>query len=507
MRKTLVIFLTLVLVCGCGAALAAQAVGAPREDITFQEHIFSGDPAAADGLTVQLKAGMRYKLNWESTVQFSAQDYRAETSFCFLPAGQAEQPEMSYRGVEIEFYHDAYTSGDADAFGFSEAYQSLLDTLSPGETGSETIRFADYYDEYPFEFYIDLPGVRYETLANWENVSEDSEWPGERAQAALGRFFRIPVLADEYIELGIDKNVDGKGSARSISSVKEGDQFWMNTESVLTDDACFFWFGNRTEQDQLVDTSRIPGGYGVYMLPYGPLAPDSEASAFYGGNTNEVYTDQLTCFFPVDPETRIEHLWLTPDKTQLLLHTVENNIYYVTLIDCKTGAVLQKLEVSTFDPKENYANVTETADFVCIQQTQGRICVLTQDADGLYQLALLSEYSPDALYSPVYATVRAMAFDGSRLAIVNNDETVLVNYDNYTKGYLAGSTEALITPDGAYFDNCGFTLAVFDQNGIAYSGAYVSSLESVNYVTGGTLNMDYLVLPDSIMLSWQNGAA
>ena len=163
--------------------------------------------------------------------------------------------------------------------------------------------------------------------------------------------------------------------------------------------------------------------------------------------------------------------------------------------------------MSTFDPKENYANVTETADFVCIQQTQGRICVLTQDADGLYQLALLSEYSPDALYSPVYATVRAMAFDGSRLAIVNNDETVLVNYDNYTKGYLAGSTEALITPDGAYFDNCGFTLAVFDQNGIAYSGAYVSSLESVNYVTGGTLNMDYLVLPDSIMLSWQNGAA
>lgn len=503
MRKTLVIFLALVLVCGCGAALAAQAVGALREDITFQEHIFSGNPAAADGLTVQLNAGMQHKLNWESTVQFSAQDYRAETSFCFLPAGQAEQPEMSYRGVEINFYHDAATTGSDDVFGFSTAYQSLLDTLSPGESGSMTIRFADYYDAYPFEFYIDLPGVRYETLANWENVSEDSEWLGERAQAALGRYFRIPVLPDEYVELGIDKDMDGKGSARSISSVMDGDRFWMNTECVVTDDACFFWFSNRTDQDKLVDTSLIPGGYGIYMLPYGPLSPEAEASAFYGGNTNEVYTDQLTCFFPVDPETRIEHLWLTPDKTRLLLHTVENNIYYVTLIDCKTGAVLQKLEVSTFDPKENYVNITETADFVCIQQTQGRICVLTQDADGLYQLALLSEYSPDALYSPVYATVRAMAFDGSRLAIVNNDETVLVNYDNYTKGYLAGSTEALITPDGAYFDNCGFTLAVFDQNGIAYSGAYVSSLESVNYVTGGTVNMDYLVLPDSITLSWQ----
>lgn len=504
MRKTLIVFLALVLVCGCGAVLAAQAVSAPCENITFQEHVFSGDPAAADGLTVQLKAGMRHKLNWESIAQFSAQDYRAETSFRFLSSGQAEPQEGNYRGVEINFYRDASTSGDADAFGFSEAYQSLLDTLSPGESGSRTIRFADYYDEYPFEFYIDLPGVRYDTLANWEDASEDSEWPGERAQAALGRFFRIPVLTDEYIELGIDKNMDGKGSARSISSVMEGDRFWMNTESVITDDACFFWFSNRTDKDRLVDTSRIPGGYGVYMLPYGPLPPDAESSAFYGGNVNEVYTDHLTCFFPVDPETRIKHLGLTPDKTRLLLHTVENNIYYVTLIDCKTGEVLQKLAVSDFGPEDDYVNITETKNFVCIQQSHGRICVLTQDTDGLYQLALLSEFSPDELYSPVYATVRAMAFDGNRLAIVNNDETVLSSDEPGATAYLAGSTEALITPDGTYVDNCGFILTVFDETGLAYSGGYVSSLESCNYVNGRAMQYEQLIIPDMITLSWQD---
>ena len=506
MRKTLIVFLALVLICGCGAALAARAVSAPREEITFQENIFSGDPAAADGLTVQLKAGMQHKLNWESTVRFSAQDYRAETSFRFLPAGQAEQQDLSCNGVEINFYHDAATSGDADAFGFSEAYQSLLDTLSPGESGSMTIRFADYYDNYPFEFRIDLPGVRYDTLADWEDVSEDSEWPGERAQAALGRFFRIPVLADEYVELGIDKNMDGKGSARSISSVREGDRFWMNTESVVTDDACFFWFGNRTDEDQLIDTSRIPGGYGIYMLPYGPLGPDAEASAFYGGNVNEVYTDQLACFFPVDPESRIEHLGLTPDKTRLLLHTVENNMYYVTLIDCKTGAALQKLAISDFDPKDNYVNIAETADFICIQQSQGRVIVLTQDADGLYELALRSDYSPDDLYAPVYATVRTMAFDGRRLAIVNNDETVLSNDGASAAAYLAGSTEALITPDGTYVDNCGFILTVFDETGLAYSGGYVSSLEHCNYVNGRAMRYEDLIQPDTITLSWQADA-
>ena len=471
MRKTLMIFLALVLVCGCGTALAAQAISAPREKILFQEHIFSGDPAAADGLTVQLKTGMRYKLNWESTVQFSAQDYRAETSFRFLPAGQAEQPEMSYRGVEINFYRDAATTGSDDVFGFSTAYQSLLDTLSPGESGSMTIRFADYYDEYPFEFSIDLPGVNYDPLVNWQDASADSEWLDERAQAALGRFFRIPVLQDEYVELGIDKNMDGTGSGRSISSVMEGDRFWMNVESVITDDTCFFWFGNRTDKDRLVDT------------------------------------DRLTCFFPVDPETRIEHLGLTPDKTRLLLHTVENNTYYVTLIDCKTGDTLQKLAVSDFEPEDDYVNITEMEDFVCIQQTQGRICVLTQDADGLYQLVLRSDYLPNDLYAPVYATVRAMAFDGRRLVIVNNDETVLSNDGPSAAAYLAGSTEALITPDGTYVDNCGFVLTVFDETGLVYSGGYVSSLEGCNYVNGRAMRYEDLIQPDMITLSWQNGAA
>ena len=495
MRKTLMIFLALVLVCGCGTALAAQAVSAPREEILFQEHIFSGDPAAADGLTVQLKTGMRYKLNWESTVQFSAQDYRAETSFRFLPAGQAEQPEMSYRGVEINFYHDAATTGSDDVFGFSTAYQSLLDTLSPGESGSMTIRFADYYDEYPFEFSIDLPGVNYDPLVNWQDASADSEWLGERAQVALGCFFRIPVLQDEYVELGIDKNMDGSGSARSISSVREGDRFWMNVESVITDDTCFFWFGNRTDKDRLVDTSRIPGGYGIYILPY----VQSEADSF---PVTYLCADQLACFFPLDPAVEIRHLGLTPDGSALVLHTVENNIYYVTLIDVKTAAVLQKLAVMDDFTDEDYTNITETDDFTCIRVSERRICVLTQEADGRFRVALTSDFDSELPFAVGHSSTSEMAFDGERLALVRNDETVLVNGAASTKRYLAGSTAGLITEDGTYVDNCGFTIAVFDASGLAYYGGYRSSLEGVNYVSND-VTYDQLVLPQSIRLSWE----
>lgn len=43
MRKTLMIFLALVLVCGCGTALAARQVSAPRRGNFVSEHIFSGE--------------------------------------------------------------------------------------------------------------------------------------------------------------------------------------------------------------------------------------------------------------------------------------------------------------------------------------------------------------------------------------------------------------------------------------------------------------------------------
>ena len=58
-----------------------------------------------------------------------------------------------------------------------------------------------------------------------------------------------------------------------------------------------------------------------------------------------------------------------------MLHTVENNIYYVTLIDVKTAAVLQKLAVMDDFTDEDYTNITETDDFTCIRVSERRICV------------------------------------------------------------------------------------------------------------------------------------
>ena len=190
----------------------------------------------------------------------------------------------------------------------------------------------------------------------------------------------------------------------------------------MTDDACFFRLSNRTENGKLVDMSRIPGGYGIYILPY----VQSEADSF---PDTYLCADQLACFFPLDPAVEIRHLGLTPDGSALVLHTVENNIYYVTLIDVKTAAVLQKLAVMDDFTDEDYTNITETDDFTCIRVSERRICVLTQEADGQFQVALTSDFDSELPFAVGYSSISEMAFDGERLALVRNDVDFVLTFE------------------------------------------------------------------------------
>ena len=124
MRKTLIVFLALALVCACGAAVCTHAVAAPREDVTFDEHVFAGDPAAAAGLQVRLQAALRQNLFWDSTVRFSGRDYTADTAFRFSPVAASREQPRQYSGVEVDTRVNAWTSSDTNPFGYGKAYQA-----------------------------------------------------------------------------------------------------------------------------------------------------------------------------------------------------------------------------------------------------------------------------------------------------------------------------------------------------------------------------------------------
>lgn len=67
MRKYPILMLALALLLGVSAVFAARAIDAPKDQVAFTERVVYGDPAAADGLTVELHEQYRNYLHWAST--------------------------------------------------------------------------------------------------------------------------------------------------------------------------------------------------------------------------------------------------------------------------------------------------------------------------------------------------------------------------------------------------------------------------------------------------------
>lgn len=83
MRKYPILMLALALLLGVSAVFAARAMDAPKDQVAFTERVIYGDPAAADGLTVELHEQYRNYLHWASTLSFTESSYTAHTDYTF----------------------------------------------------------------------------------------------------------------------------------------------------------------------------------------------------------------------------------------------------------------------------------------------------------------------------------------------------------------------------------------------------------------------------------------
>ena len=471
MRKTACLLLALTVLLTAGVILAACLIAAPRADVRFQENVRYGDPSAASGAAVSLRASLQNHLVWDSDIAFSDGDYTYKTDHTFSAAGVSEPGRSVYAGVEF------YSTLDYSSI-FNSLYDDLLADTTPGTTGYRTIRLADYFDYYPFEIDLSLPGL---SLSNPRGRTEGNTSQEQAVTEAFLNFFRIPVLPDQYLELNIDRDMDGGSHSRGTSSVQTGDRFDLYSNSITGHNACYFWFSNRTNKDALVDTSLIPGGYGVYILPF---ATDVD------GLAESVDLTGLRTFYPVDPGTRIRYLGITADGTQLLLHTVEDGQYFVTVIDAGTGDTCQRLPLGGFDAQEDWATITDGDDFTCIRVSDKRLFVLHRQPDGVWRVAIDTELLPieqEEDYFPWWGSTQDMAFDGERL--------IVAGFDRYTPTDGSGWTNYR-------YEACGFYLAVYTADGLQYYGVYPSSLEDANDHSRQTIYSGTQIQPRSISVHW-----
>ncbi len=463
MKRSFIILLVLLVAAVAGAGWAAADVNEAKDQIEIEEVVLYGDREAAAGLTVRTRNTYDHRLFWDTVYTMEEDSAKAETAFDFSAMQENEGWFSEDDGVRLESYYvygfDPDRDDEEPAYGLEKAYQELYDTLEPGEEAKKIINVKDYMTYYPVQVELEMPGASYWYMDDEDAVQMlDAEFDERRsvAEAALflWNYFRIPVLPGEQVEIQVGKSaVSGSATigggqiaaTTAIGSANIGDAFNFTTVSALTESVCYFTFNTHSNEGQIVDTSHLADGYGIYMLPF------HEADENSGGYEIENFANM----YPLDPAIQVIDLSVSEDGMDLLLHAVEDGQYVITVIDTETKEPKQKLVVCDW-PEDGYGWwLYEYEDFFAAAVPRDRLVVISQNEAGEYEIDLLVPVDHDEEDDyPIYLNYNeAMAFDGEKLAV------------SRTMG------------GGSCTD---FYVAVYDASGLIYYGEYYNSLSAEN---------------------------
>lgn len=450
MRAAAVVFLTALLLAVAGTIAAAAGVYQAHDQVALTERTVYGDRAAADGLTVGLRANYDHHLFWDTTYAVEREPVM-DTGYRFSAKRDHEDGQVRYLGVEMETYPQTVSRiGHLELLpeeGLARAYRELAETVEPGEQKRAEVYLKDYMDYYPVGLSVDVPGTTIfldgETLVEEESLSPGTELYALRK---IQEHFKIPVQEDERVTISLTRNVSGELVGAGMSS-GEGDHYYMGTLSEVTGDACYFTFDTHTSDGAVVDTSHLPEGYGIYRLPYEEVRVDEELGRVCG-----VDADGLEMVYPLEPEITPIHLHTDPEENRLLFHAWEDGKYVLRVIDLATMETLQRLEL--WDREEDAGvQVYDQGDFLMV--THGNeLAVLTPGEKG-YQVEFTCTFQQQQVPA-IYTELEALAFDGEKLAAAG------MLWDEHSGMRTVGN----------------FFLAVWDASGLRYYGEYESSLDT-----------------------------
>lgn len=475
--KRLLPLLCLLLMLGAAAVCAIGAsVASGQDTVVLTPHPLYGDPAAAEGATVSLLAHLDEHLRWDVTYPIGGE---AEADYRFSMRQLNFDRDAHYAGIQLyeDFEYGLDTrAAFTDLVGLEVAYYELFRDTAPGTKGTATIRLQDYYTYYPVRIDISLPGtlwhgIDYEDLASNDYVNERAVWDAFRT------FFRIPVPADlPAIEISVTKNVDGSIGGTGSSGFGTEKSYSLWSEAAYTSDACYLTINNRYGE-KYVDTSLIPGGYGIYRFNYKNVRNEKNTQGnstfFHPGYETGVDEKSLCMVYPLAQTEHVSAMHITPDERRMLMLSEDPaGAVTLTVIDLSTMETLQRIPVT----EKVWVSLHQEEDFFVLFYGQ-MISVYALGEDGLYA-HILTAPQPNYLDKSFSAinTHAAVDFDGESVVFVD-----LMDEQRY---------RTLQTSD--------LCIAVYNAAGLCYYGEYDNSLA----VNPHTSDYGYNVHPIEVGVEW-----
>ena len=452
MKRTLIFLLVLLLAAAGLLTAGAGYLTSTEDDITLTHNLIAGDPAAAEGVTLTLPAGDQGSQTcWETTVDLGAEELAPKTEFTFYPKGKTweddPQPRVDIYTGNINFgmsstggidFSEYTGEGEEDPGRLYDATMMVLpaadvaERTENGETRTETLRLADYYDYYPMTVELYLPDQegRSHVYATWAECQ------------ALTDYFGLRVPEDLMVEVSVTK--DELGQVYNVETNDTGNQrFWFDCQAIVVEDGLCMSIAVMSEG---VDVSEnlvaCRDGFGLYFIPF-----SAELKTDYEPGDLVFDLDNVRMFCPLSQGSS-PMLLNREEEGQLLLYAREDGALKLSVFDVETWQCVQWETIFSLG-EEDYYSLLGSGDGFMVMSGPDNIFRVVEEADGVYTPALSGVQDMGDGYVDEWWYNVECAYDGQRLV-------------------LAG-----ITASG----DCSLWVQVYDETGLTYGARIDHSLD------------------------------
>ena len=182
---------------------------------------------------------------------YTSEIYTGSTSFSMSSSGGIDFSEYTGEGE-----WDPGRSMEHSLMVLSAA--DVAERTENGETRTETLRLADYYDYYPITVELYLPDQegRSYVYTTWAECQ------------ALADYFRLKVPEDLMVEVSVTK--DEYGQVSNVESNDVGNQrFWFDCRSVVVENGVCLSIAVESENMDVPDNLvACRDGFGLYFIPF-----------------------------------------------------------------------------------------------------------------------------------------------------------------------------------------------------------------------------------------------
>ena len=521
MKKSFVLLISLLVLGSFVLCFAQASILKEKDQVQITENILYGDKSVVEGVSLELHNHYEDMLFWDTTYVIGKEP-KVDTEYTMY---QFPQDNFNHRWDGSIYFNDnnQHINWTEETLkspeGLEVAYAELYESIGPSEEKEKTVFLKDYMDYYDFSvsfhsprewgsekefFHFEIDEEHLEAELLYVEKTENHRYSDELIEKyrnqkiwieTFHEFFKIPVLENEVITINMRKNAAGEVSGYGMSSngmgmatgdigtpeySQEGtyDSFQIGTMCSVRDGDVYFTFYTHTYNNEVVDTSLIPGGYGIYHFPY-----DEEEQ--------EIYPEQLQVVYPLDPNLDVMDLTRDARGENLLLFTMENAEAYMSVIDIESMTLVEKFNLSEFRDDAWGIDYYVLEEDYMIVLTYGDVIVFSIDEDGNYKKQIEVSREPlNTIFLEDKYNYEVLQYDTSY--DWNGEQLVFANNMYNVNGYMGTN----------------FYVGMMDKNGLQYFAIYDTSLQSsASFDENGYETYTYAhcrpVNVDAIVVKWK----